>query len=474
MGLPNIMQTGRSGLMASKAAIATTGHNISNANTDGYSRQRVDTQTTTPFPAAGDRRVIGTGVTIERVGRVNDEYLEKQIRTSNRVMSHMEEKDLMLRQVEDIFNEMGGEGLNRLMSRYFNEFRKLSNDPDSEAVRQSVREASQAMVNDFHRVRHEVMEVSRHIDARIEGYVREVNALAGDVKDLNIKIREAEIAGGSPNDLLDRRDQTLKKLASFMDVTMHKDQSGNVNVDIVGVGPLVNGPGAEKFEVSRSPADEDGKAEASLDIKTSASARGIVTHQLKGGKFGALLEVRDNVISTVLSRLDELAYNVAGATNAIHSQGFTREGQQGVNFFKGMSQKERAAEFIGLSDEVAGDVNNIAAAAMPDAPGDNRIALLIGGLQGQRILGEGNATADDFYNAIVSDVGVATNRNREGMNQQKDIQTQLGKMRDQISGVSLDEETANLMQFQHTYAAAAKVIQVADEMLRTVLELKRY
>ena len=71
-------------------------------------------------------------------------------------------------------------------------------------------------------------------------------------------------------------------------------------------------------------------------------------------------------------------------------------------------------------------------------------------------------------------MGVATNRNREGMNQQKDIQTQLGKMRDQISGVSLDEETANLMQFQHTYAAAAKIIQVADEMLRTVLELKRY
>lgn len=461
-------------MTASKAAIATTGHNISNANTEGYSRQRVDLQTSTPHPKAGDRRVIGTGVNIERVSRTNDEYLEKQIRNSGRVMSHMEEKDLMLRQVEDIFNEMGGEGLNRLMSRYFNEFRKLANEPDNEAVRQSVRESTQAMINDFKRIRTEVVDVSRHIDARIGGYISEVNATAEEVKNLNTRIREAEIGGGAPNDLLDKRDVALKKLATFMDISSHKDNQGNVCVDVVGVGPLVNGPNAEKFLGYRSPADEYGKAESALDIKTSGNARGVVTHQLKGGKLGALLEVRDQTISAVLDRLDELAFNVVNATNSIHSQGFTREGFQGVDFFKGLSQKERAAEFISLSDEVRGSTNNIATAAIPDAPGDNRIALLISGLQGHRIMADGKATADDFYNSMVSDVGVTTNRNREGMNQQKDIQTQLNKMRDQISGVSLDEETANLMQFQHTYGAAAKVIQVADEMLKTVLELKRY
>src|SRR5262249_61761316 len=105
--------------------------------------------------------------------------------------------------------------------------------------------------------------------------------------------------------------------------------------------------------------------------------------------------------------------------------------------------------------------------------GDNRIAIAISGLQGQKLMNDGKTTFDDFYNSIVSDVGVAGAKAKSGINQHKDIMNQLTKMRDQIAGVSIDEETTNLMQFQHTYDASAKVIQVADEMLRTVLELKR-
>ena len=126
-----------------------------------------------------------------------------------------------------------------------------------------------------------------------------------------------------------------------------------------------------------------------------------------------------------------------------------------------------------LSDEVRQSVNNIATAAAPDSPGDNRVAIAISGLQGMRILNQGKATADDFFNSIVSDVGVVTGRNRSAMNQQRDIQNQLQKMREQVSGVSIDEETANLMQFQHSFDASAKVIAIADEMLKTVLDLKR-
>ena len=87
-------------------------------------------------------------------------------------------------------------------------------------------------------------------------------------------------------------------------------------------------------------------------------------------------------------------------------------------------------------------------------------------------MGGGKSTVDDWYNSIVSEVGVASGKTRSRMTQQKDIMTQLNKMRDQISGVSIDEETANLMQFQHTFDASSKVIQVADEMLKTVLSLK--
>ena len=469
------MNTGRSGMVAAKAAIATSGHNIANANMEGFSRQRVIQTTDTPRFAGGSSALVGTGTLISRVERLNDEYIEKQIRNGNRDLSHFEEKEVVLKQTEDIFNEMGGEGLNRIMARFFNEFRKLSNDPNSEAIRQSVREASQAMVNDFHRLRSEVEDVRKHIDARLEGHVSEINGLAQTLKDLNIKIKGLSLSGASPNDLLDQRDQVLKKLGSYMDLSMHQDNEGNYSVDIRGVGPLVTGGSTEKFSVFRSPADDQGKPEGAMDLKTSASAKGIVTHQVKGGKVGALLEVRDDTLSKILDRLDQLAVEVTHSVNAIHREGFTKNGQNGINFFRPIDpvHVKSAAESIELSDAVRGNVNNIATGAEPDSPGDNRVAIAISGLQHLNLMNGGKTTVDDFYNSIVSDVGVVGAKTRAALNQQKDIQNQLGKIRDQLSGVSIDEETANLLQFQHAFDASAKVIQVADEMLKTVLDLKR-
>jgi len=472
MGLPNVLNTGHSGMMAAKAGVATSGHNVANANTEGYSRQRVQTTTNTPR-SVGSKGMVGTGTLIDRVDRINDEYIEKQVRNSGRDLAHMEEKDLMLKQVEDIFNEMDGEGLNRLMSKFFNEFRKLGNDPDSEAVRQSVREASQAMVSDFRRLRKEVEDVRMHIDARIEGQVGEINALATEIKDMNIRIKTAALGGAAPNDLLDKRDQLLRKLGSYMDLSMHKDNHGNFIVDIRGVGPLIAGPEVQRFAVERSPADDQGKPENALDVKSSSSANSIITHSVKGGKMGALLSVRDNTLSTIMERLDELAYGVSESVNQIHRQGFSRNGVQGIDYFKQMDTKHRAAEFIGLSDHVSASVNNIAAALVPDAPGDNRIAVAIANVQNLRLMNEGKSSMDDYFNSIVSDVGVLSARNKSTMNQQRDIQQQLGKMRDQISGVSIDEETTNLLQYQHVFDASAKVISVADEMLKTVLDLRR-
>lgn len=471
MGMSNVMNTGRSGMVAAKTAIATTGHNISNANTEGYTRQRT-LQETNPAHGYGVNH-IGTGVQVRRIERLNDEYLEKQIRNSDRELAHAEEKDLALKQAEDIFNEMNGDGVNRLMSRFFNEFRKLANEPGNEAVRQSVREASQSLTNDFRRLRLEVKQVQEHMDSRIDGYVREINALTEEVKELNTQITREEVIHGPANDLQDRRDNALRKLATFIDLSMIKDGKGNVNIDIKGMGPLVVGQTVEKFSVDRSPADDQGKQEGALDISTTSLPSGPITHLVKGGKLGALLEVRDQTLSTVLNRLDELAYSISTAVNEVHQQGFDRYGNQGVEFFKPLASRERAAEFFDLSDAVKANVNHISTAAQPDAPGDNRIAIAISGLQSQRLMGDGNATTDDFYNSIISDIGVVTNRNRSTMNQQKDIRTQLGKLRDQISGVSIDEETANLMQFQHAFEASARVISVADEMMKTVLDLKR-
>jgi flagellar hook-associated protein 1 FlgK len=472
MALPNVFNTGRSGMVAAKTAIATSGHNIANSKTEGASRQRIQTEATEPQSSLG-KGYIGSGVRVNRVERVNDEYIEKQIRNNGRDLAHLEEKDMVLHQTEDIFNEMSGEGLNRMVSRVFNEFRKLSNDPDSEAVRQSVREATKAMVNDFHRIRAEVRDVQSHIDARIEGSVSEANATAKEIAELNQRINQLTLQGGAPNDLMDRRDVVLKKLATYVDVSMHQDKEGNYNVDIKGVGPLVVGNHTESFGVARSEADGEGKPTNSFDITTTASVSANVTHRLSGGKLGALLESRDQLLSSVMDRLDDLAYNLTNSVNEIHEQGVTRAGGTSVSYFNKLGSKERAAEFIDLSDDVKATVNNIATAVQPDSPGDNRVAVALSGLQSAHLMDGGHSTMDDYYNSIVSDIGVASASTKSSINQQKDIMNQLTNMREQISGISIDEETANIMQFQQAFAANARVIQVADELLKDVLDLRR-
>ncbi len=460
-------------MVAAKAQMATTSHNISNANTEGFSRQRVQQKADNATPH-GAKNLIGQGTLLARTERINDHYVEKQIRAAARDLSHMEEKDMALKQTEDVFNEMGGEGLNRLVSKFFNDFRKLANEPDSEAVRQSVRESTQAMANDFRRLRGHVEDVRNHLDARIEGFTTEANALADQVRDLNQKIKIQEISGAPANDLRDQRDMAMKKLATYVDVSVHADQDGAYNVDIKGVGPLVNGPNAEKFVVYRSPADSGGKPENSFAIRSTGNASNDITHALKGGKLGALLEVRDQTLSSILNRLDDMAATITDSVNAVHREGFTRYGTKGVDFFKTLpGGKERASQYMGLSDEVASDVNQIAAAATVDAAGDNRIAVAISQIQNMRVMDGGNATIDAYYNGLVSDVGVVAGRNRNSLVQQKDITMQLDKMREQISGVSMDEETANLLQFQRAFDASAKVISVADQCLETVLNLRR-
>ena len=474
MALSNVFQTGKSGMTTAKAGIATAGHNIANASTEGFSRQRATSEAQITQQIAGQGGPYhGEGSKLSRIERINDNYLEKQLREGGRDLSYNEEKQMFLGQVEDVFNEMNGDGLNRLVARFFNDFRKLSSDPSSEAIRQAVRESSQAMVNDFKRIRTEVEQIRSHVDNRFEGNMKELTAFAKDVAELNNKIRIAEIQGNDANDLQDRRDVIIKKMNTLVDLSTTKDNNGMVNIDIRGVGPIVTGPNYESYHIGRAPAQPDqGSSANALQIARSPHSTEYLTDHFKNGKMGALIETRDKSISMVLDRLDQLAFSVANAVNELHEKGFTADGRTGVSYFTPMEGVDGAAQRLALSQDIHASVGNIAVALQPGAAGDNRNALAISNLQNVHLFNGGRTTIDDFYNSIVSDVGVASSRNNEALTQNRSILSQLGKMRDQVSGVSIDEETTNLMQYQHAFDASAKVIKTADEMLDTVLKLR--
>jgi flagellar hook-associated protein 1 FlgK len=475
MALLNVFQAGKSGLSTAKAGISTAGHNIANAGTEGFSRQRAVSEAEVTQQVAGQGGPYpGRGSRLSRIERINDNYLEKQLRDGSKNLAYSEEKQVFLGQIEDVFNEMNGDGLNRLISRFFNDFRKLSTDPNNEAVRQAVRESSNAMVNDFKRLSSEVEQIRNHLDHRIDGNMKEFSTLAQELAELNNKIRIAEIQGSPANDLQDRRDVMLKKMSNFVDVSITKDNNGMVNVDVRGVGPVVTGPNFEKFHWGRAQAQPDmGSIENSLQISRSPYSNQFITDHFNNGKLGALIEVRDQSVSMVLDRLDQLAFAISSSVNDIHQKGFTLDGKTGIKFFENAGSKTGAAQRMNLSSEIRSSVGNIATALQPAAPGDNRNALAIANLQNIHFMNGGRTTADDFYNSIVSDIGVSSSRNTETLAQNRSIISQLGKMREQVSGVSIDEETTNLMQFQHAYDASAKVIKTADEMLDTILSLRR-
>jgi flagellar hook-associated protein 1 FlgK len=460
-------------MQAARAGVSTAGHNIANANTEGYSRQRVHQAAEKPTGRDMHASYVGSGTKIERVDRVNNEYIDRQLRTTGRDVAFAEEREVVLRQTEDIFNEMNGEGLNRLMSKFFNEFRKLSSEPENLALRESVRESANSLVNDFRRLKTQINDVTAHIDSRIEGHVREINQLSSEVSDLNVKIRQVEIAGGSPNDLFDQRDLALRKLGALVDVSSYKEKDGSLMVDLRGLGPLITTGDAQQFTVARTPANGSGKAENSFDVYAGHASGVPITERLTTGKLGALIKTRDETLSAMSKKMDIIAFELSRTVNEIHRMGFTRDGVSGVDFFKPIAGADGAADNIMLSDALRASSHNIAAAGQPNAPGDNRVALAISGLQGMRILDGGKATMDDFYNSIVAEVGVTANQNKATLNQNRDIMTQLSKMREQVSGVSIDEETTQLMQFQHAFDASARVIHVADELMKTVLDLKR-
>lgn len=471
-GSVNIFNTGKSALFSSRSALSTTGHNISNVNTEGYSRQRVEQES-----VAADRlgnAVYGTGVRVAGIQRINDEYLTRQVSHETKFLGQYREKDVALMQADSIFNELNNEGLNRLMAKFFNEFRKLGNDPESEAMRATVRESTDQLIGDFHRISRSLRDIQKNIDVRLETNIREANELVDRLAHLNEEIKRSELNTHSQAaDLRDKRDVAIKKLSEIADISVASNERGELTVSLSGVGPLVSGSLKNKLYVETAKSNEEGRPEGSLVVRLEHNNSPDVGGRIKNGKLGGLLESRDQILGTAARRLDELAFTFASKINEIHRKGYTVGGDTGIDYFEQPDSIEGAAERLSLSSDVREDANNIATALMPDAPGDNRVVLLISKLQHQRVMGGGKSTFDDHYNATVADLATIAQKNKQVLEHQNHIVEQLEKIRQSIAGVSLDEETMNLVQFQQAFNASAKVIKVADEMLETVLNLRR-
>jgi len=470
--IPRLFNTGKSGIMSSRAQLSTTGHNIANVNTDGYSRQRVEQETATTVQGTGGQ-TFGTGTRITDVDRIHDDFLEMKIYDQAKNVGFSEEQGILMGEAVSIFNEANTEGLNKIMARFFNAWRELANDPQDDAKRTVLRASAEEVTKDFHRVNRQLKDVIQNADAKVSNYVAETNKLIKHIGELNHGIRQMEIKGGKAADLLDQRDVALKELSKLIDIKVGENEKGQFIVNVKGIGAMVVGTQTLEFETATTPADEEGKPEGSLDVLIKGAPRPPITHELKGGKLGGILDVRDRVVADALRKLDDLAYKLTSEVNVVHRQGVGRDGKTGRGFFIDQLSIDRASEKITLTDDILKSNEAVSASLAPDSPSDNRVALAIATLQDKPVFGNGTVDFDAFYDGIVTDIAVKANKNELDLEHQKAILKQLETHKDSISGVSLDEEAANLVQFQHTYNANAQVLKVADELLMEILNLRR-
>lgn len=462
------MDVGKRSLQNSQTALQTVSHNIANKSTEGFSRQRVELQTNVPIGEGNIR--IGMGARAGQISRTNNPWLEKQIQKEQTSMGFQDGRAESLARVEQVYNEQVNKGLNQYMTQFFNSFRELSNNPESLASRTMVREASMQMAEDFKRVNTQLRDIQDDVDGQIVNLAEQINKMTKEIATLNEKIVQVEIQGIPANDERDRRDLLLKQLGEKVEISWAEGSNGQVSVTAGNTAILVSGSSATDLKAKRTAERNRVEIFYSQDEYGSDFK---LTNNFKGGKIGGLLDVRDSIIEDALKNVDELAYNLAKEVNTLHIEGHDRYGKPGVLFFEMPEQMAGASEKLSVNQTIMQDVGRIAAGNKPGAQGDNTISNMISSLQHRQVMQDGTATFDDFYNSRVGELGTITQRARSTQEAQKSILEQMSGIRESISGVSLDEETTKMIEMQKMYDASARVIRTADEMLDTVLNLKR-
>lgn len=483
--MADLFSIGRSGLGVSKKALETTSHNISNANTEGYSRQRVLQQTN--MPHLKDGLIQGTGAMIKGIRRVHDQYVENRLQNGMSENAFYDERKIQLDNVQQIFNEIDGEGLNQLMTKFFNSFRDLANNPEDESIRSIVRDNAKMVVSDFNRARESLDEVARGIDRKVETFVQEINSQIVHLGDLNQKIKVLEVSGDETGDLRDRRDLILKNLSEHFKIHHYEDNRGNFNVNLDGVGTIVTGNKTIKILASKVSKEKSmNNMEGSLVLFFEGRPTSPITHKFKGGRLESLVKARNEDVQKLQKALDSIAFEFSKAVNDIHSKGFVARPVEigpngevpssdakgpltGINFFNPILDVDGAAHALSMSELVQQDLSNIATGLAPNKPGDNRVAIAISKLQHQKMLHDNTTTLEEEYLKSIADIGLKAGKADIDEEQSKALLSQLESIRERISGVSIDEESSNLIRYQRAYDASARVMRTAGELFDTVL-----
>lgn len=460
MALSIGLDTAASGLRAFQAAIDTAAHNVANADTEGYSRQSVEFRA---VPPARDKfgatnvplRQIGLGVDASRIRRLRDVLLDAHYRNVRSLRDEYQARSTALQQAEVSLNEPSDQGLQELMSRFFNGFRDLTSQPESVAARAAAVEQGATLAAAFNRTATLLTNQRADLDASVDVKVQDINAKATELADLNAQIRLVTVAGGSANDLMDKRDLLLDQLAGLAGTTYESGSDNTVNV-FIGTRKLVDNITANTLATQ----PDAGNSNLKKVVWASDSAAADITR----GEVKGILDARDVHLSGLMTSVNGLATALITAVNGHHQAGFGLNNATGLDFFTGTDAAD-----IGVNATLRTSPESLATSGAANEPGNPTVAVAIAGVQNELLMGGGTTTIDDAYRAIISKLGVASQQGQLLTDNQDVVTQHLEAARAAVSGVSIDEEMTNLVKSQHAYQASARVISVVDQILDTLV-----
>ena len=451
-GLTTSLITGMQALDASEAALDSASNNIANANTPGYTREVAEFSENAENLSGGT--VTGGGVTLEGIQSVRDELLNLQIQQQTSLQSSADTQSSGLQQIQTYFASTG-EDIASTLSAFSSSLAQLSANPSSSAVQQSVLSAGQNLAESFNTTASGLSTAQTTADQQVTQTVAQINTLSQQIAQLNGQISNLQNVGESAGSFIDQRTQAIDQLSSLVDVSVIP--SNNSLTLTTGNGtPLVAGQQSFQLTTAVTPSGMHDVYSQGTDI----------TNSIVSGQLGGTLQARDQQIPAIQNQLDTLAAGLANAVNTVQAGGFDLNGNAGTDLFI-----PPPAAVTGAAASLSVAITNPAliAASSDGTVGSNGNAEAMYALGSQAVIDGQDPT--DYYSDIVFNVGNATSNATAEQTASNLVLQQLNDQNSSISGVSLDEEAANLVQYQNAYSASAQVVTTINDMMYAVVNM---
>ncbi len=534
----------KSGLFVSQRGLNVISHNVANANTPGFSRQRLDFRQTTPDILPASNGMIGTGVDSEAVIQIRNEFTDIKIRNEMTTQGEWAFKREMYGLIETIFNEPSDSGIRSVVDAFYEAVHELNKNPENLTSRALVRQRSIAVTESIGAMYNQLVKGQEDIDFQLKSVVSQINGYAEQIAELNKIIYQNELDGSTANDIRDQRNLLLDKLSKLTNIDYYEDGENRFHVLISGA-PLVSNYRTNRLTLTpRADKVNPDDAYRLVDVGWESG----VTFSANGGELKGVLDMRDGISAEnkgfpyYVDRLNAFADRFYSEVNRIHMNGFDMEGDKGTMLFtidnmkatefeeylmtKGLDghapidltaevidgvspsytveqnneilarnirdlyennpqYASKAIKYLSygryylvdrisanrftISQEVDADLNKIAASdTLEGVPGNGQNALNIANMR-HNIYLYSWGSPDDYVKSLISNLGVDSAEAMRIEKNQNMMVIELENKRQSVMGVSLDEEMSEMIKFQHTYSANARMMTALDELLDLVV-----